>query len=67
MPLDDAETVNRISQILFGYREAPESEIFTRLEYLVEREKSINLHDAVKGGKLKIAIEALHEALEGLA
>lgn len=67
MPLNDAETINRISEILFGYREAPESEIFVRLEHLVEREKSMNLHDAAKGGKLKLAIEALHDALEGLA
>lgn len=64
MPRDSHEDINRISRILFDYNEASEEEIFARIEYLVDLEKSVDAEKVVRGGRFRAALEKLNEIVE---
>lgn len=48
-PIDaDAEFINRLSELLFGYREASNDEIYARVVMLQEYEANVELSRAAK-------------------
>jgi hypothetical protein len=57
------EDTNRISQMLFGHREASQKQIFTRIEALVEMERSLDTAQKARGDRIRAALDELTEAL----
>lgn len=63
--MDLPEQMNRISEALFGYREARHDEIISRIQFLVEFERDTNAGHALKGDKARTLVSQLHALLEG--
>lgn len=63
--MTDAQFENRLSELLWGHREASREEIIARVDYLVDLEKTV----ALKGNKLEItrAFQEFMNKLEELS
>lgn len=46
--MEDHEVLNRISERLFGYREASNKEIISKIDDLIRMEQTIKLDEAIK-------------------
>lgn len=59
-----AEFVNRMSEVLFGYREAAESEILERVRALVDQDKSLGMAKKRRVKKFRTAFEKLIQQID---